>query len=188
MDPTISSLFVSAEGGDPSAAGALFAALYDELHRLAQKQLARGAPDMTLGTTTLLHEAYLDIAQREGAVFPDRARFMGYAARVMRALIIDHVRHRKARKRGGQFEITSLPTEIADPSAGEENLVRIAEGVDALARVDPLLAQIVDLNFFCGFTFAEIGAMRGMTERTVQRHWAKARLYLHEAIGDEDRP
>jgi len=84
--------------------------LYSELHRLAQKQLARGASDMTLGTTTLLHEAYLDIAKREGTVFPDRNRFMGYAARVMRALIIDHVRHRKALKRGGQFEITSLPS------------------------------------------------------------------------------
>jgi RNA polymerase sigma factor (TIGR02999 family) len=186
VDPTISSLFVSVEGGDPSAAGALFAALYSELHRLAQRQLARGASDMTLGTTTLLHEAYLDMAQREGTVFPDRGRFMGYAARVMRALIIDHVRHRKAYKRGGQFEITSLPAEIADPSVPEERLVRIAEAVDALARIDPLLAQIVDLKFFCGFSFAEIAGMRGSSERTVQRHWEKARLYLHDAIGYED--
>lgn len=186
MDPTISSLIASAEGGDPSAPGALFAALYSELHRLAQKQLARNAPDMTLGTTTLLHEAYLDIAGREGTIFPDRGRFMAYSARVMRALIIDHVRNRKARKRGGQFEITSLPAEIAPPSADGENLARIGEAVDALARVDPLLAQVVDLKFFCGFSFAEIAAMRGLSERTVQRHWEKARLYLHDAIGPED--
>jgi RNA polymerase sigma factor (TIGR02999 family) len=183
VEPTISSLIVSAEGGDPSATAALFATLYSELHRLARKQLARNAPDMTIGTTTLLHEAYLDMAQREGTVFPDRARFMAYASRVMRNLIIDHVRNRKARKRGGQFEITSLADEQEDP-AEEGRLVRIGEAVEELARVDPVLAQVVDLKFFCGFSFAEIAAMRGLSERTVQRHWEKARLYLHDAIDD----
>jgi RNA polymerase sigma factor (TIGR02999 family) len=138
---------------------------------------------MTLGTTTLLHEAYLDMSQREGTVFPDRSRFMAYAARVMRTLIIDHVRSRKAHKRGGQFEITSLAAEVADPAAGGK-LARIGDAVDELARVDPLLAQVVDLKFFCGFSFAEIAAMRGLSERTVQRHWEKARLYLHDAIED----
>ena len=90
MEPTISSLIASAEGGDRSAADALFAALYSELHRLARRQLAKSAPGLTLGTTTLLHEAYLQVAQREGTVFPDRGRFMAYAARVMRGLIIDY--------------------------------------------------------------------------------------------------
>jgi RNA polymerase sigma factor (TIGR02999 family) len=184
VEPTISSLIVSAEDGDPSAASALFAALYSELHRLARRQLARNAPDMTLGTTTLLHEAYLDMAQRESAVFPDRGRFMAYAARVMRNLIIDHVRNRKAHKRGGLFEITSLPDDVEDPAAEVTRLSRIGEAVDELARVDPVLAHVVDLKFFCGFSFAEIAAMRGLSERTVQRHWEKARLYLHEAIED----
>jgi RNA polymerase sigma factor (TIGR02999 family) len=185
VDPTICSLIVSAEGGDPKAAAALFEALYQELHRLARRQLARNAPDMTLGTTTLLHEAYLDMAGREGAVFPDRGRFMAYAARVMRALIIDHVRNRRARKRGGQFEITSLAADVADPAADHEELARIGEALDGLARIDPLLAQVVDLKFFCGLSFAEIAALRGLSERTVQRHWEKARLYLHDAIRDD---
>jgi RNA polymerase sigma factor (TIGR02999 family) len=184
VPPTISSLLSSAEGGDPSAAAALFAALYAELHRLARTQLARNGRDMTLGTTTLLHEAYLDIAQREGTVFPDHGRFMAYAARVMRTLIIDHVRNRKAQKRGGRFEITSLPDDLADPAVEGKSLARIGEAVDALARVDPVLAQVVDLKFFCGFSFAEIAAMRGLSERTVQRHWEKARLFLHEEIED----
>jgi RNA polymerase sigma factor (TIGR02999 family) len=184
VDHTISELILSAEGGDRSAADALFAALYDELHRLARRQLARKAPDLALGTTTLLHEAYLDIKGREGTVFPDRARFMGYAARVMRAVIIDHVRNRKARKRGGEFEITSLPDDVADTAAKAKELAAVGDAVDELARIDPLLAQIVDLKFFCGFSFAEIGAMRGLSERTVQRHWDKARLYLHEAMQD----
>jgi RNA polymerase sigma factor (TIGR02999 family) len=148
---------------------------------MAQRQLARNARDMTLGTTTLLHEAYLDMAGREN-VFPDRGRFMAYAARVMRTLIIDHVRNRKAHKRGGQFEITSMAAEGLDPSADEKDLTRIGDAVDALARLDPELAQVVDLKFFCGFSFAEIAAMRGLSERTVQRHWGKARLYLHDVI------
>jgi RNA polymerase sigma factor (TIGR02999 family) len=182
VEHTISSLILSAEGGDPSAAEALFVALYSELHRMAERQLARNARDMTLGTTTLLHEAYLDMAQREN-LFPDRGRFMAYAARVMRTLIIDYVRSRKARKRGGDFEITSLVGDVGVAPGEEQELERLAAAVDRLARVDATLAQVVDLKFFCGFTFAEIGAMRGQSERTVQRHWEKARLFLHDAIG-----
>jgi RNA polymerase sigma factor (TIGR02999 family) len=185
VDPRISELIVSAEGGDAQAAATLFTALYSELHRMAQRQLARSAGDMTLGTTTLLHETYLDMAQREGILFPDRARFMAYAARVMRTLIIDHVRNRKARKRGGGFEMTALPAEVPDAAAEASRLARLGGAVDALARVDPVLAEVVDLKFFCGFSFAEIAAMRGLSERTVQRHWRKARLFLHEEMHDE---
>jgi RNA polymerase sigma factor (TIGR02999 family) len=181
LAPTISSLIFSVEGGDRSAADALFAALYSELHELARRQLARG-PGATLGTTTLLHEAYLDISQRDGAVFPDRGRFMGYAAKVMRGLIIDYARSRQAQKRGGGFEITAVGDEVAGPVADEKELVQISAALDELAAVDSSLAEIVDLKFFGGFSFAEIAAMRGMSERTVQRHWEKARIYLHRAI------
>jgi DNA-directed RNA polymerase specialized sigma24 family protein len=106
----------------------------------------------------------------------------------MRTLIIDHVRNRKAQKRGGRFEITPLEMDVADPGAEADELARIGEAVDGLAEVDPLLAQVVDLRFFCGFTFAEIAAMRGLSERSVQRHWQKARLYLHDAIQDAVTP
>ena len=116
MAPTIATLISSAEDGDRSAADALFAALYSELHRLAKSQLARNGV-ATIGTTTLLHEAYLDIAGRE-SVFPDRARFMGYAAKVMRGLIIDYARSRQALKRGGAFEITTLVTEPGAARSG----------------------------------------------------------------------
>jgi RNA polymerase sigma factor (TIGR02999 family) len=180
VNPPLSELIASAEQGSRAAADALFSALYSELHRLARRQLAR-VPS-TLGTTTLLHEAYLDMAGRE-SVFPDRGRFMAYAARVMRGLIIDYARNRKAHKRGGQFEITSLDAEVADPGADDKELGRISDAVEELATVDPLLAQIVDLKFFCGFSFAEIAAMRGLSERTVQRHWEKARIYLHGVMG-----
>ena len=186
VEPTISSLINSAEQGDRAAADALFAALYAELHGLARRQLARSAGNLTLGTTTLLHEAYLGMAKRESAAFPDRGRFMAYAARVMRGLIIDYARARKARKRGGQFEITSLDKEVAAaPGADASELTRIGEALDELAKVDPAPAQVVDLKFFCGCSFAEIAALRGVTERTVQRHWEKARVYLHRRLRDQ---
>jgi RNA polymerase sigma factor (TIGR02999 family) len=179
---TISSLISATESGDRSAADALFAALYSELHRLAQRQLANGGPGMTLGPTTLLHEAYIDISQRESAVFPDRARFMAYAAKVMRGLIIDYARSRQAQKRGGGFVITALTLDVADTRADDEDLEQIGAALDSLAAVDPPLAEIVDLKFFCGFSFAEIAAMHGVSERTVQRRWEKARIYLYRAI------
>jgi len=173
-----------AESGDRTAADALFVTLYAELHRLARGQLARNAGELTLGTTTLLHEAYLDMAARDGAVFPDRGRFMAYAARAMRGLIIDYARNRKAQKRGGKFEIGSLETDVIDVSTDDKELARLSDALDELATVDPTLVRVVDLKFFCGFSFAEIAAMWGQSERTVQRHWEKARIYLHGAIGN----
>jgi RNA polymerase sigma factor (TIGR02999 family) len=178
--PAIAALMADAES--PSGAAVLFAALYSELHRLARSQLAR-AGAFTLGTTTLLHEAYLNMAEGPGASFPDRGRFMGYAAQVMRRFIIDHVRSRRAQKRGGRFELTPLGEDVADPGVETRELERIGDAIDALATVDAELARIVDLKFFCGFSFAEIAAMRGLSERTVQRHWDKARIYLHHALG-----
>jgi RNA polymerase sigma factor (TIGR02999 family) len=182
MDPAISSLIDSVEGGDRSAADALFAALYSELHRLARAQLARSAGNLTLGTTTLLHEAYLDLSKHDPARFPDRARFMAYAARAMRGLIIDYARSRKALKRGGEFEIASLDEESVERSVDVEELAQINAALEALATADPELVQIVDLKFFCGFSFAEIAGMRGLSERTVYRQWEKARIYLHSAL------
>jgi len=185
MGAAISELILAAERGDRSASDALFTALYAELHRLAKRELARHGMPMSLGATTLLHEAYLDVSGREGTAFPDRARFMGYAARVMRGLIIDHARRRCAQKRGGRFELTSLGSDVADRRVDDRELDRISTALDALAETDPDLANVVDLKFFCGFSFQEIAAMRGVSERTVQRAWQKARLYLYRSVRTE---
>ena len=151
---------------------------------MARRELLRNGGAM-LGATTLLHEAYLDIAGREGATFPDRSRFMAYAARVMRGLIVDYSRNRRAVKRGGGFEITSLDVDVAEPVPDSLQLEALSDALDQLAAVEPALAEVVDLKFFCGFSFAEIAAMRAVSERTVQRNWEKARIYLHRAIGLE---
>jgi len=183
MEASISALITSVEGGDRAAADALFATLYSELHRLASGQLARSGGNLTLGTTTLLHEAYLELSRRDVATFPDRGRFMAYASHAMRGLIIDYARSRQALKRGGEFEITSLDTAASGRLVDDRDLTHIGEALDGLATVDPRLVQVVDLKFFCGFSFAEIAAMLGLSERTVQRDWEKARIYLHSAIG-----
>ena len=170
----------SNEGVVPDA---LFSTLYAELHRLARRELHRRGPNAGLSATTLLHEAYLSMSGKDDAVFVDHARFMAYAARVMRGLIIDDVRRQRSEKRGGLFEITSLGDDVGvmTPHA----LVLISDALDELAGAEPDLAEIVDLKFFCGFSFAEIAAMRGVSERTVQRNWEKGRLNLHHAISPE---
>jgi RNA polymerase sigma factor (TIGR02999 family) len=184
MESTVSSLITSAEGGDPSAIEALFTALYSDLRKLAGYELSRRGGGVTLTATALLHEAYLDISKRDGAMFVDRGRFMAYASRVMRGLIIDYARNRRAQKRGGLFELTTLETDVGEPVVDDRELTAISEALDELASVDAALAQIVDLKFFCGFSFAEIAGMRGISERTVQRQWDKARIYLHGALRD----
>ena len=168
--------------GNVLSAHALFNALYSELHGLARRELVRRGQPASLGVTTLLHEAYLDISARDSARFPDQARFMGYAAQVMRGIIIDHARNRMALKRGVEFAITSLEGDLFADSGEADELSSIGDALDQLAKVEPELAEVVDLKFFCGFTFPEIAAMQRLSERTVQRRWEKARIYLHCSI------
>lgn len=184
LEPTLSSLIEAAESGNRPAADALFSALYAELHRIAKRELARRGAPVSLGATTLLHQAYIEMADKDAAAFPDRARFMGYASRVMRGLIIDYARNRGAQKRGGEFHITSLDGAHEKPAECND-LVRIGEALDELAAVEPALAEIVDMKFFCGFTFAEIAAMKTISERTAQRQWEKARIYLHRKLSTD---
>jgi RNA polymerase sigma factor (TIGR02999 family) len=185
MDDTIPSLFTAADRGDLAARDSLFASLYAELHQMARRELARQGPTAALGVTTLLHEAYLGMAGREGPAFPDRPRFMAYAARVMRGLIIDHARERHAIKRGGLFEITSLGTDVAEHAVDHHELSAISDALDELAGTEPALAEVVDMRFFCGFSIPEIAAMSGSSERTVHRRWEKARIYLRQYLRPE---
>jgi RNA polymerase sigma factor (TIGR02999 family) len=162
----------------------LFARLYDELHRIARREVARSGSDGAASPTTLLHEAYLDMAGRDSLAFADRRCFLAYAGRAMRARIIDQVRARGAVKRGGDVHITSLDTQVAEDVAEPQQLSDIGAALDDLATLEPELATIVDLKFFCGFGMAEIATLQGVSERTVQRRWEKARLLLYRALGD----
>jgi RNA polymerase sigma factor (TIGR02999 family) len=187
VDPDLESLMRRLDGAESGAADQLFALLYDELHRLAERNLRRAGGVTTLGTTTLLHEAYLNMSGRGGLSFPDRTRFLAYASRAMRGLVVDFARRRRARKRGREFEITLTDDAPAGPELGSAtDLEQLGDALEELGALDQPLAQLVDLHFFGGFSFGEIAAMRGASERTVQRDWRKARLLLHRALLDDD--
>jgi RNA polymerase sigma factor (TIGR02999 family) len=184
----IDALIRRSDDADREAIDKLFSILYHELHRLAEHNLRRAGSGLTLGTTTLLHETYLNIAGRDHVGFAERPRFMAYAARAMRGLIIDYARSRRAKKRGRQFEITldnDAPAS-GQPMPNADELERLGEALGELGQVEPALAELVDLHFFCGFSLVEIAELRRVSERTVHRDWRKARLLLHQALLDDD--
>jgi RNA polymerase sigma factor (TIGR02999 family) len=164
-----------------------FASLYAELRGIAKRELRRSGANGALSPTTVLHEAYLRLQQRRNDALESEADFLPYAARVMRNLVIDMVRHREAIKRGGGFEITTLETSTPGLVAETADLKTLGDAIDALSKHDPDLAQLVDLKFFCGFSFVEIARMREVSDRTVQRDWEKARMLLRRMIDGEDR-
>lgn len=166
---------------------ALFASLYAELHRIARREVHRQGSSSPVSATTLLHEAYLDLSQRDQLTFPDRAHFLAYAGRAMRGLVIDRVRERQAQKRGGGLDITSLDTEFAEACSQPEQLEALGDALDELAALEPALSTVVDLKYFCGFSLVEIAELQGVSERTVQRRWEKARLLLYRALGGSQR-
>jgi RNA polymerase sigma factor (TIGR02999 family) len=172
--------------GPPDSTDALFGLLYRELHGLAERHLRRQGAGFTLGTTTLLHELYLELADRTKLQFPDRARFLGYASRAMRGLVIDYARRRSTAKRGGEFHLLPLDDERApDPGKGPgdpDDLEELSAALDRLSAVDPALTELVDLHFFCGLAFVEVARLRGVSNRTVLRDWRKARVFLHRVL------
>ncbi|MEP7064670.1 MAG: ECF-type sigma factor [Gemmatimonadota bacterium] len=188
METDIHALIERADRSDPAAADALFGMLYAELHRVAEGSLRRAGSSLTLGPTTLLHEAYLNMAGRAKVTYPDQARFLGYASRAMRGLVIDYTRRRRAKKRGSELLITLEADELPSESAAQETreLERLGDALDELAKIEPGLAELVDMHFFCGFTFNEIATLRDVSARTVQRDWRKARLLLHRSLLDEE--
>jgi RNA polymerase sigma factor (TIGR02999 family) len=188
MDDSLAALIQAAERRDDGASEQLFSRLYRELHRIARRELAKNGWGVTLGATELLHEAYLDLSKVEGSRFPDEHRFMAYAARVMRGLIIDYARSRQAQKRGGGFELTAISTDVAGAVAATDEVGALGAALDELGRIDPALADVVDLKFFCGFTTTEIAAITKTSVRTVERNWQKARLFLHRTVRDDVMP
>jgi RNA polymerase sigma factor (TIGR02999 family) len=178
----LGTLVTAADGGDPDARAELFARLYGELRTLAEIQLQRASPEAGISSTTLLHELYLAMHGKRDSMFPDRSRFLASAAKAMRGLIVDSIRARRAEKRGGRFHLTTITTRAGEVLADETHHEALAEALDHLEEAEPDLAEIVNLNFFGGLTFAEIAALRGVALRTVMRDWRKARMFLKVAI------
>jgi len=178
---------LSADLADRAPSRDLFAALYHELHRLAQYELNRDGGRSEISATTLLHEVYLSFSSRDIS-FSEKGVFLAYAARAMRGLIVDAARRRCALKRGGGFAITRLSTYHNEAVPDQQEIARIDEALEELASADPALVELVDLKYFSGLSLAEIGALRGVTERTMQREWKKARLLLFHLLTDDGVP
>jgi RNA polymerase sigma factor (TIGR02999 family) len=168
-----------AHSGDEAARRRLFAVAYEELRSQARRQLAGGGRNTLLNTTALVHESFtrfLNAGQLTGVA---RSQFFGYAARVMRSVIVDFARQRQAERRGGDVVHVMLNTELAENlSAGEDQVLQIHDALEALQLHDDRLASVVEMRYFAGMTEQEIATVLGVTDRTVRRDWEKARLLL----------
>ncbi|HEX5687818.1 MAG TPA: ECF-type sigma factor [Ideonella sp.] len=172
-------------GGDQAQLDVLYAEAYGDLRRLASARLHRGGRHTVLDTTALVHESYLRLARCSGITFEDRLRFMVYASRVMRSVIVDLVRRRLADRRGGDLIHVTLTTHFDDDlpaDAAGAQILRVHEALEELAALDSRMAQVVQLRYFAGMTEPEIAQALGVTDRTVRRDWQQARLFLAHAL------
>lgn len=175
----ISELVRHAEGGNRQARDQLFVAAYGELRRLAMSRLYRGGRSTVLGTTALVHESYLRITRSASLNCRDRAAFFLYAARVMRAVIVDAVRERQACKRGAGAVHMTLDTALLDAHASPAaDVLRVHESLAMLEQVDPTLARVVEMRYFGGYSDIEIAQALDVTDRSVRRYWHRARQLL----------
>lgn len=176
-------LIQRAKNGDRAALDDLFAVLYPELRRIAHARLTRNVRDTLLDTTALVHECYLKFSAADRMKPDDRTHFLAYSASAMRSIIVDFARARSAERRGGDALHVTLSSELIEgiPS-GEEEILQVDEALKELGKLDARLMQVVEMRYFGGMSDSDIGAVLGVTERTVRRDWEKARLLLAAAL------
>ena len=183
MPTEISLQLSAARGGDRDAFAQAYAAAYDELRRLARRQLRAMRPGDTLFTTALVNEAFLKLV-RHPVEYADRTHFFALAARAMRQILVDYARERGARKRGGDRRQTTLDAAQLSVESIAGEMIDLDAALTRLAIVDDWLAQLVEWRFFGGMTEEEIAGAAGIAVRTVRRDWKKARAFLYQELGD----
>jgi len=174
-------LLQSAHGGDSRALGSLLPIVYQELRAIAQRQL-RNEKHVALQPTELVHEAYLRLVNQKTVTWRDRNHFFALAAKVMRQLLIDYIRKRNTLKRGGgqpHVTLTSLPDVFSERS---EMLLALDEALAILEQRHPRMAKLVECRFFAGMTTAEAAEVLGVSLRTADREWQRAKAYLYDMI------
>jgi len=177
----LAALLPASREGDARAFAEAYSLAYDELRRLARRQLGGAPRGQTLVTTVLVNEAFVKLVRRPVDV-QDRAHFFALAARAMRQIIVDHARERQAQKRGGDWFPASLDADQIALEDTARELVDMDEALGRLQEVDPRLAQIVEWRLFGGMTEDEVGEALGLTARTVRRDWQKARAFLYREL------
>ena len=176
----LTALLQRASDGDAASMDVVFPVVYEELRAMAHRQLRRETAGHTLGTTALVHEAYLRLVDQRRSRYHDRAHFFAIAATAMRRILVDHARRHHAAKRGAGAR--RVPIESADvlaPDDRAEVLVALDAALARLAALDARQAQVVECRFFGGLTEEETATALGVSARTVKRDWAKARSWLH---------
>jgi len=180
----ITALLTRWKRGDAGAFEELTPVVYEELRQLAIHYMRRESTDHTLQPTALVHEAYLRLAGVREAKFQNRAHFYGAAARIMRRVLVDHARQRRAAKRGADATVASLD-EAADRGVDmDADLVCLNDALDRLAALAPQPARVVELRYFGGLTVDETAAFLDVAPITVKRNWTFARAWLHRALAD----
>ena len=169
--------------GDVAAREALIPLVYDELRRVAQRNLAGQRSDLTLQATALVHEAYLRLVNQKSANWQDRTHFFALAAKMMRQILVDHARAHNAAKRGGGA--LTVPLDDNDAKSGETinlDLMDLDAAMKRLACLDPRQSQLVELRFFGGLSIEEAADVVNISPATAKREWATARVWLHHAM------
>jgi RNA polymerase sigma factor (TIGR02999 family) len=178
----VTELLLELRDGHPGAMERLFPLVYEELRRIAHRAFRGEQTGHTLGTTGLVHEAYLRLADQTRLEYRDRAHFYGIAARAMRHILVDYARRHRAAKRGGAQRAISLDDAMLGVEDRAETLLALDEALKQLEALDPRLGQVVLCRFFGGLTEEETGEVLGVTARTVRRDWLKAKGWLHHEL------
>jgi len=178
----VTRILEAAQQGDPKAADQLLPLVYEELRRLAAHKMSHEPPGQTLQPTALVHEAWLRLSQQADARWQNREHFYAMAAEVMRRILVDRARRRQARKHGGDLERVELDA-VDLPGPGDDAVVlQVHDALERLAAEDAEKAKVVKLRFFVGLENAEVAAILGVSEKTVQRHWSFAKAWLYRAM------
>jgi len=183
MTTEVTALLAAIRRGEARAIDELFALLYPDLRQLAHARLRRSGGFTLLETTALVHESYLRLLRAGSLDAGDRGQFMAYAARVMRSVVVDFVRHRVAERRGGgavHLDLAEAVAELTDP--GEREVVRVNEALQELAAIDERLVRVVEMRYFAGMTEEQVAEALDLSRRSVSRDWEKARLFLADAL------
>lgn len=181
-DPGVTDLLIDWSNGDPKALDQLMPLVYEELRKIARRQLGFEGQGHTLQSTALVHEAYLRIVDQNRVQWRDRAHFFAVAARMVRRVLVDHARERHALKRGGGALKLSLDANMQLPASAAPDLLSLDEALDALSELDAQQAKVVELRFFAGLTNAEAAETMGVSTATVQRDWVTAKAWLFDRL------
>ena len=184
---SVSQLLAKWRAGDEESLSRLVPLVYKTLHRLAHYHLRRERPDHTLQTTALVHEAYLCLSKQEPMHFENRAHFFAVCAQVMREVLVQYARKRKAAKRGGGTYSVTLDNALAVVERRSVDVIALDDALTELAKLDPQQSRIVELRFFAGLSIEDTARVMEISPATVKRHWSTARIWLHDEISRTGR-